>query len=291
MSLLPDPGFTSPGRTRIMGVINVTPDSFSDGGQWFDAEQAIAHGRELRSAGADLLDVGGESTRPGAQRISEAEEIARILPVITGLAGNGVPVSIDTMRAGVAQRAIAAGVGIINDVSGGRADPAMAPLIAEAGCLFIISHWRGPSQIMNELATYDDVVAEVSSELMSQVDDALAAGVAPEQIIIDPGLGFAKNGDQNWRLLANLDRLQALGFPLLIGASRKRFLGELLEAGGEHRAPQDRDRATAAITAIAAHHGVWGVRVHEVSASADAISVAEAIRMAKNELGEGGVHE
>src|SRR5699024_3660576 len=149
------------------------------------------------------------------------------------------------------------------DVSGGRADPAMAPLIAEAECLFIISHWRGPSEVMNDLATYDDVVGEVTDELMGQVDDALAAGVAPEQLIIDPGLGFAKAGDQNWRLLAALDHLQAQGFPLLIGASRKRFLGELLDAGGEHRAPQDRDNATAAITAIAAHHGVWGVRVHE----------------------------
>lgn len=274
-------GGAAGGRTQIMGVINVTPDSFSDGGRWLESGTAIDHGIELREAGADLLDIGGESTRPGARRISAPEEISRILPVIAGLRGAGVPLSVDTMRAEVAERALDAGVGVINDVSGGRADPRMAPLIAERECTYILSHWRGPSDIMNTLTDYDDVVTDVVSEMMAQVDDVLAAGVRPEQIIIDPGLGFAKDARANWELLAHLDRLTGLGYPLLIGASRKRFLGELL-AGRGGVGVSDRDQATAAITAIAAHHGVWGVRVHEVSASVDAILVAEAIRMAKN---------
>lgn len=273
---------TRAARTQVMGVINVTPDSFSDGGQWLDSDRAIAHGRELRASGADLLDIGGESTRPGAKRISAEEEVARIAPVIEGLKDVGVPLSVDTMRSDVARQALDAGVGIINDVSGGRVDPHMAPLIADRGCPYIISHWRGPSKIMNTLAVYNDVVAEVTNELRTQVDDVLAAGVLPNQIIIDPGLGFAKDGVANWELIAHLDRLMGLGYPLLIGASRKRFLGELLKRRGGEVPSVNRDRATAAITAIAAHQGVWGVRVHEVSASVDAVLVADAIRMAKN---------
>lgn len=270
------------GRTQIMGVINVTPDSFSDGGEWFDHYRAIAHGIELRDAGADLLDIGGESTRPGAQRISAEEENRRILPVIEGLSSAGVPLSVDTMRAEVAERALEAGASIVNDVSGGRADERMAPLVAEWGCQYIISHWRGPSEIMNTLADYDDVLADVSRELMSQVESALSAGVKSEQIIIDPGLGFAKEARANWELIADLEHLMGLGYRVLIGASRKRFLGEILAGRGSEISPSSRDQATAAITAIAAHQGVWGVRVHEVSASMDAILVAEAIRMAKN---------
>jgi len=268
--------------TKIMGVINVTPDSFSDGGQWFNAQNAIAHGRTMIDEGADLLDVGGESTRPGASRIDDEEELRRVLPVLQGLADQGVPLSVDTMRASVAQQALDHGATIVNDVSGGRADANMAPLIAERGCTYIISHWRGPSDIMNTLTDYDDVVADVCHELLAQVDDVLAAGVRESQIIIDPGLGFAKDASANWELIANLDALMGLGFPLLIGASRKRFLGELLRSRGKQSPPVNRDQATAAITAIAAHHRVWGVRVHHVPPSQDAILVAEAIRMAKN---------
>src|SRR5690625_744713 len=263
--------------TKIMGVINVTPDSFSDGGQWFNAQNAIAHGRTMIDEGADLLDVGGESTRPGASRIDDEEELRRVLPVLQGLADQGVPLSVDTMRASVAQQALDHGATIVNDVSGGRADANMAPLIAERGCTYIISHWRGPSDLMNTLTDYDDVVADVCHELLALVDDVLAAGVRESQIIIDPGLGFAKDASANWELIANLDALMGLGFPLLIGASRKRFLGELLRSRGKQSPPVNRDQATAAITAIAAHHRVWGVRVHHVPPSQDAILVAEAI--------------
>jgi len=269
-------------RTQVMGVVNVTPDSFSDGGQWFDDAAAVTRGWNLLAGGADLLDIGGESTRPGASRIPPEEELRRVLPVLAGLSDAGAPLSVDTMRAEVAGRALEAGASIINDVSGGKADPAMAPLIAERGCTYILSHWRGPSHVMNTLAHYDDVVTEVIEELMAQVEAVLSAGVDPEQIIIDPGLGFAKDGGANWELIAHLDRLMGQGYPVLIGASRKRFLGELRQRRGVDAQPNRRDQATAAVTAIAAYRGVWGVRVHEVSASADAISVAQAIRMAKN---------
>lgn len=269
-------------RTQVMGVVNVTPDSFSDGGQWFDANAAITRGRALLAEGADLLDIGGESTRPGANRIEAEEELRRVLPVLAGLSDAGAPLSIDTMRSEVAGRALEAGASIINDVSGGKADPAMAPLIAERGCSYILSHWRGPSHMMNTLAHYEDVVTEVIDELMAQVDAVVSAGVDPERVIIDPGLGFAKDGGANWELIAHLERLMGQGYPVLIGASRKRFLGELRQRRGVDARPNHRDQATAAVTAIAAHQGVWGVRVHEVSASVDAISVAQAIRMAKN---------
>src|SRR5690625_778824 len=273
---------TASAHTKIVGVVNVTPDSFSDGGQWYEHASAIAHGKEMVDQGADVLDIGGESTRPGADRIDIAEEVRRVLAVLEGLTEAGVPLSVDTMRAPVAEQALEAGATIVNDVSGGRADPDMAALIAERGCTYIVSHWRGPSAIMNTLTDYDDVVADVSEELMRQVDDVVGKGVQPGQIVIGPGLGFAKDAHANWVLIAHLERLMSLGFPLLIGASRKRFLGELLRARGEETPPANRDQATAAITAIVAHYRVWGVRVHEVSPSKDAILVAEAIRMAKN---------
>jgi len=276
----------SASRTRIMGVINVTPDSFSDGGKWFDPDRAVARGLELRAAGADLLDVGGESTRPGARRVTEEEEVARVVPVLAGLRHAGVPLSVDTMRAEVAAAALEAGAEIVNDVSGGLADPDMIPLVADHGCTYILSHWRGHSRVMDDLARYDDVVTEVLGELLTQVDRALAGGVRREQIVIDPGLGFAKDAAANWQIIAHLAEFMAPGYPLLIGASRKRFLGELLQGSGRAVPPTSRDQATAAVTAIAAHHGVWGVRVHEVSPSADAVLVAEAIRMANNSLKE-----
>lgn len=270
------------GPTKVMGVINVTPDSFSDGGQWFNREVAIAHGKHLLAQGADLLDIGGESTRPGAQRISAAEEIDRIIPVLEGLRESGVPLSVDTMRTEVAERALRAGASLINDVSGGRADPAMAGLVADRGCRYVLSHWRGHSDIMTSLAHYEDVVAEVIEELSAQIEVFLTAGVRAEQLIIDPGLGFAKDARANWLLLAGVEELMGLGLPVLVGASRKRFLGELLAGYGAESLPIFRDRATAAITALVAEKGVWGVRVHEVSASVDAVRVATAVRMAKN---------
>jgi dihydropteroate synthase len=266
-------------RTLVMGILNVTPDSFSDGGLWSDAASAIARGRRLRSEGADLVDVGGESTRPGAGRISIGEELARVLPVVEALVADGVHVSIDTMRAEVAAACVAAGAAMVNDVSGGRADPAMLPWLATCTVPYIAMHWRGPSDVMEDLATYDDVVAEVRSELAGRLDALEAAGVNLERVVLDPGLGFAKRSSHNWDLLRGLDALASLGRPLLIGASRKRFLGDLLaDDRGEPRPFDGRDAAGDAITALAAGDGVWGVRVHEVAASRDAALVARAWR-------------
>ena len=274
-------------RTLVMGVVNVTPDSFSDGGRWFEPEAAIAHGLALLDEGADLLDVGGESTRPGAVRVPPDEERARVLPVIGALAEAGAVVSVDTTRAAVASDALAAGATIVNDVSGGLADPAMLRVVAEAGVVYVAMHWRGTSDVMDSLADYVDVVTEVRAELGARLDAALAAGVAPEQVVLDPGLGFAKPGSDNWPLLAHLDRLTDLGRPVLVGASRKRFLGHLL-AGPEGPAPPEaRDAATAAVTALVAAAGAWCVRVHEVAGSADAVRVAAAWTAAK-EVGTGG---
>lgn len=269
-----------------MGVVNVTPDSFSDGGQWFSETVAVAHGRHLLTQGADMLDVGGESTRPGASRVPEPEERARVLPVLGELVATGARVSVDTMRAGVAAAALDAGAWAVNDVSGGLADPEMLPLVAERDCHYVLTHWRGPSETMVDLARYDDVVADVVSELRGRVDAALAAGVAPERLVVDPGLGFAKDAEANWQLLAGLAAIQDLGHPVLVGASRKRFLGELLARDGVPALPTFRDRATAAVTAIAASGGAWGVRVHDVAGSVDAVRVADAIRRA----GEQGGH-
>jgi len=263
-------------RTVVMGVLNVTPDSFSDGGGYLDAGQAIEHGLALAAAGADLVDVGGESTRPGADRVPADGEIARVLPVVTALAAAGVHVSIDTMRADCADAAVAAGAVVVNDVSGGLADPAMYATVARLGVPYVAMHWRGHSTVMTELAHYDDVVDDVVAELSARVDAAVAAGITADRIVVDPGLGFAKEADHNWLLLRRLDALQALGHPVLVGASRKRFLGSLLADEDGPRPVDRRDAATDAVSALAAERGVWAVRVHDVRRSRDAVRVAAA---------------
>jgi dihydropteroate synthase len=267
-----------------MGVVNVTPDSFSDGGRWLDADTAVRHGLDLVAEGADLVDVGGESTRPGALRIDAEEELRRIIPVVTGLVGEGVIVSVDTMRAEVADRALDAGATLINDVSGGRADERMTQVAATSGVPIVLMHWRGHADGMQKLTDYDDVVKDVVHELGVQVEEALSAGVRPEQVIIDPGLGFSKTGEQNWTVLANLDAFTALGHPLLVAASRKRFLGELLADEADELRPTDqREAATAAISTLAAQAGAWCVRVHEPAATADAVRVVA--RLAEESMG------
>jgi dihydropteroate synthase len=268
----------APGRCAVVGVLNVTPDSFSDGGRYLDVDDAVAHGLEMWQAGADLIDVGGESTRPGAERVDAGVEAARVSPVIAQLTEAGVRTSIDTTRALVAEAALTAGATIINDVSGGLADPDMARVAAAADVPWILMHWRGHSREMHTLATYQDVVAEVCDELGKRVADAMAAGVRPEAIVLDPGLGFAKNAEHNWTLLRNLDALLALGFPLLVGASRKRFLGALLSApDGTPRPPEGREEATAVLSALIANAGAWGVRVHDVHRTLDALAVITAL--------------
>ncbi len=269
-------------RCAVMGVVNVTPDSFSDGGLWFDPELAVKHGLDLVAAGADLVDVGGESTRPGARRVPEEEELRRVVPVVRELAAAGVLVSVDTMRATVAERAVEAGAVIVNDVSGGLADPAMVPVAAAAGVPFVVMHWRGQSADMNSRAVYADVVAEVTGELRQRLDAVAAGGVDPERIIVDPGLGFAKDSGHDLALLAHLVELRALGHPVLVAASRKRFLGRVL-AGGQGDPPpaRERDAATAAVSAIAAREGAWAVRVHDVRPTADAVRVARAVEGAE----------
>lgn len=264
-------------RALVMGVLNVTPDSFSDGGEWFGPEVAVAHGVLLASQGADLVDVGGESTRPGAARVPEDEELARVLPVVRELTARGVPVSIDTTRARVAARAVEAGAVVVNDVSGGLAEPEIYDVVARTGVVYVAMHWRGHADVMDSLAVYDDVVTDVRDELAERVADLAAAGVAREQVVLDPGLGFAKPGAANWPLLAALDELLALDFPVLVGASRKRFLGTLLAGpDGQPAPPLARDGATAAISALAAAAGAWCVRVHDVPGSVDAVRVARA---------------
>ncbi|MFB8212132.1 MULTISPECIES: dihydropteroate synthase [unclassified Streptomyces] len=261
-----------------MGVVNVTPDSFSDGGRWFDTTKAVKHGLDLVAEGADLVDVGGESTRPGASRVDESEELRRVIPVVRGLVSEGVTVSVDTMRARVAEQAVAAGAVLVNDVSGGQADPDMVPVVAAAGAPFVVMHWRGFSESMNSRAVYGDVVAEVTDELRARMDAVVAGGIAPERLVIDPGLGFAKDAPHDLALLAGLDALHALGRPLLVAASRKRFLGHVLAREGAAPPPaRERDAATAAVSALSARAGAWAVRVHEVRATADAVRVARAI--------------
>jgi dihydropteroate synthase len=273
------PGGTE--RCLVMGVVNVTPDSFSDGGQWFDEAAAIQHGFDLVREGADIVDVGGESTRPGAARVSLEEELARVVPVIRALDAEGVAVSVDTMRAEVARAAVDAGAKLVNDVSGGLADPDMPRVVAATGVPYVVMHWRGHSHDMNSRAVYADVVTEVREELRKRVDLVLAEGVSKEQIVLDPGLGFAKNAEHNWALLAGMPRLAELGYPLLIGASRKRFLGRLLAGPDGTPRPFSRsDDATLAVTALAAHAGAWCVRVHEVGPNADAVRVAAAWKRA-----------
>ncbi|GHH79435.1 dihydropteroate synthase [Kitasatospora indigofera] len=265
-------------RCAVMGVVNVTPDSFSDGGLWHDPARAIAHGLALRARGADLIDVGGESTRPGARRVTEKEELERVLPVVRELAGAGVLVSIDTMRASVAEQAVAAGAALVNDVSGGLADPAMAEVVAATGAPFVVMHWRGQSADMESLAVYGDVVTDVVAELTGRMEALLAAGVQERQLILDPGLGFAKTTEHNWALLGRLDALTALGRPVLVAASRKRFLGTLLAnpETGELRPARERDDATAAVSVLSARAGAWAVRVHDVAGTADAVRVVAA---------------
>ncbi|MET0479951.1 MAG: dihydropteroate synthase [Mycetocola sp.] len=259
-----------PAPVLVMGILNVTPNSFSDGGQYLDHAAAIAHGRKLVADGADLIDVGGESTRPGAERIGSAEEQRRILPVLRALSADGIRLSVDTMNADTARASIEAGAEIINDVSGGLADPLMASVAAETGALFLLSHWRGHSTEMDSRSDYDDVVSDVRAELVAQLTAVEAAGVARERIILDPGLGFAKTSDHNWEILSRLDELQSIGLPLLIGASRKRFVGTLLEDGASMA---DRDLPTAVISALLADTGIWGLRVHNVRATAVALAV------------------
>ena len=261
-----------------MGVLNVTPDSFSDGGRYVSVDDAVAHALAMRAEGADLIDVGGESTRPGADRVDAPVEAGRVLPVIKALAAEGITVSVDTYRASVAESALAHGATVINDVSGGLGDADMARVARDAGCPWILMHWRGHSRIMRQLATYDDVVADVRRELLQRVDAALSAGVDAAQLALDPGIGFAKTAEHDWPLLAHLDEFVALGFPVLIGASRKSFLGRLLAGSdGAPRPVGDREDATVAITTYAALHGAWGVRVHSVRPNVDAALAAAAI--------------
>jgi dihydropteroate synthase len=266
----------------VMGVLNVTPDSFFDGGRYAKVDAAVAHGVRLLGAGADLVDVGGESTRPGAQRIDAATELRRVLPVIRELAGHGVPTSIDTTRATVAEAALDAGAVMVNDVSGGLADPDMARVVAAAGCPWVLMHWRGHSREMAELAVYTDVVKEVCTELSERVDAAVAAGVAPERLVLDPGLGFAKRPEHNWRLSAHLDALVALGHPVLVGASHKSYLGALLAGDdGTPRPVAQRGAATIATSVLAVAAGAWGVRVHDVRDTVDALAVWRATESAR----------
>jgi dihydropteroate synthase len=241
----------------VMGILNVTPDSFSDGGEFNSFESAVAHGLAMITEGADIIDIGGESTRPGALRITEEEELSRVIPVIKELSHHGAVISIDTMRSGVARAAVEVGATYINDVSGGLADSQMHHVVADLGTKYILMHWRGHSIDMNTKATYSDVVAEVKVELMEQVGKALAAGIAKERIILDPGIGFAKESEHNWELIHRITEIVDLGYPVLVGASRKRFLG------GD--SPSEREAATLKITEDLLTTGIWGVRVHSVA--------------------------
>lgn len=268
-------GLPQPGRCLVMGIVNVTPDSFSDGGAWLSAGAAVAHGMAMSRQGADLVDVGGESTRPGAERPSVDEELTRVLPVIGGLAAANVAVTVDTMRSEVARSAVAAGAVAVNDVSGGLADDSMLATVAHLGVPLIAMHWRGHSTDMQDRALYSDVVEEVVAELTLRVEAALCAGIPADQLAVDPGLGFAKTADHNWTLLAGLESLLALGQPVLVGASRKAFLGALLLGpDGAPRPAAARDDASAAVSTLAAAHGAWCVRVHDVARSVDAVRVA-----------------
>jgi len=246
-----------------MGILNVTPDSFADGGLHYDESLAIAHGLEMIENGVDIIDIGGESTRPGADRIPEEEEQARVIPVIRKLAQQKVVISVDTMRATTAQRAVEAGASIVNDVSGGAADPDMFSTVAALGCKYTLMHWRGHSKDMNSKAIYNDVVTDVIEEVTMQLEKALAAGIKRENIILDPGIGFAKDTEHNWEVLNRIDEFVALGYPVLIGHSRKRFLG------GD--SPDEREEATVQVTQSLVNKGIWGVRVHGVKANVKAI--------------------
>lgn len=268
-----------PAAPVIWGVLNVTPDSFSDGGRFDSTDTALEQAHRMLEQGADVIDIGGESTRPGAQRVSAAEECHRVLPVVRALTEQGVTVSIDTMRSEVAAAALDTGAAIVNDVSGGRADERMHACVASYGVPYVLMHWRGHSASMNELAVYDDPVRQVCEEVGEQVEKALASGIENSSLIVDPGLGFAKEAEHNWSLLHNLDELTALGYPLLLGPSRKRFLGALLaDADGAPRDTDGRDVATSVLSALFAERGVWGVRVHDVQGTVDAVKVSLAMR-------------
>ena len=269
-------GLPRPGRTLVMGVLNVTPDSFSDGGRYLDAAVAVDHGRALVAEGADLVDVGGESTRPGATRPSPEEELDRVLPVVRALAGDGVLVSVDTMRASVASAVVEAGAVLVNDVSGGLADEAMLSTVAALDVAYVLMHWRAHSTQMQRFTDYGDVVADVSAELRERLDAAAQAGVRPERVAVDPGIGFSKTADQNWDVLAGMERLHDLGHPVLIATSRKRFLGALLaDATGELRPTELREDGTTATSTLAAAAGAWCIRTHSVRATLDAVKVAQ----------------
>ncbi|MEU4896430.1 dihydropteroate synthase [Streptomyces sp. NPDC044780] len=262
-----------------MGILNVTPDSFSDGGRHADTADAVQHGFALAAGGADIVDVGGESTRPGARPVSVAEELARVMPVVRELARGGVRVSIDTMHAEVARAALDVGACLVNDVSGGLADPRMPSLVAATGVPYVVMHWRAPSSTMRQHAHYQDVVGDVRAELLRRVQELTDRGVGEQQIILDPGLGFAKRPEHDWALLAHLGTFTALGLPVLVGASRKSFLTTVHRTGSVHRTPPAaRDAATTAVSALAAAAGAWGVRVHNVPANRDAVAAAAAWR-------------
>jgi len=264
--------------TLVMGVLNVTPDSFSDGGRWASTESAVRHALQLRDEGADLIDVGGESTRPGATRVAAEVEQDRVLPVIAELKRHGIRTSVDTLNAQTAERAVAAGADIINDVSGGLADPAMAAVVARAGVPYIAMHWRAHAGTMDTLSTYDDVVATVVAELTERVTALEAAGVRRDQIILDPGLGFSKDAEQNWRVFARLDAFAPLGLPVMVGASRKRFLAGVLPADA---AVLERDLPTAVLSVLAAQAGAWAVRVHDVAGTRTALNVLARVDSAR----------
>lgn len=268
-----------PGAPRVMGIVNVTPDSFSDGGRWDTTEAAVAHGRLLREQGADVLDIGGESTRPGATRPLVAEELDRVVPVIRELAADGAVVSVDTMRHEVAAAAVAAGARIVNDVSGGLADPAVLDVVADTGATYVAMHWRAHADRMRDFTDYgpDGVVATVRSELEARLEAIAAAGVPLDRVVLDPGLGFAKQPGHNWELLASLDVLQGLGRPVLVGASRKSFLGTLLADDDGPRPVDGREHAHAALVALLASRGVDYLRVHDVRATRDALAVVAAM--------------
>ncbi|MDQ0736754.1 dihydropteroate synthase [Arthrobacter agilis] len=263
-------------RAVVMGILNVTPDSFSDGGKYAGTDDAISHGLRMHYGGADIIDVGGESTRPHARQVPVEEELARVLPVVAALVKAGALVSIDTMHAETARQALDAGAAIINDISGAELDPAMPALVAERGVPYILTHRRGDAATMDGLAHYDDVVAEVVAELAALRDRFVEAGVAADRIILDPGLGFAKTDEHNWALLRRLDAFTGMGHRVLVGASRKRFLGTLLTSAGKAATPGERDAASLAVATLAAAAGAWGVRVHDPAATLDAVKVASA---------------
>ena len=266
--------------TLVMGILNVTPDSFADGGRHFSTNDALNRAHEMIAEGVEIIDVGGESTKPGAERVTEAQERERVIPVITELVKTETDISIDTTRAVLAEEAIKLGVAYVNDVSGGLADPNMYGVIAKNPDIqYIIMHWRAHSKNMQELAVYHDVVKEVKEELEERINSAIEAGVNPEQIIIDPGIGFSKLPEHNWELLRNIDRLSLLGYPILIGASRKRFLGELTGTSN----PDEREAASIAVTAMVAKAGVWGVRTHSVKPHRDAIAIVNGFAKSKVE--------